>query len=225
MGESVPRPAQAMSGRRRWVEQGDPKSDSAGDARRNEIIEATWRAIATIGLEKTTIRRIADDVKCTTGLVTHYFASKDDILLAALKKITVTGDIRMREAASGLAGLARLRSLVLSVLPLDEARVLEWRVWLAFWGRAYSTPRLRKEQQARYRAWRQSLQRAVEDAISLGELSSTTNVDDETTHLVGLIVGLSVNAVVSGNNREGDSAIAVLDGHLTRLAAMPEVST
>jgi AcrR family transcriptional regulator len=214
-----------MSARRRWVEQGDAELDSAGDARRKEIIDATWRAIATIGLEKTTLRRIADDVNCTTGLVTHYFASKDDLLLAALKKITLTGDKRMREAASGLVGLARLRGLVLSVLPLDEARVLEWRVWLAFWGRAYSTPRLRKEQQARYRAWRQSIQRAVEDAISLGELPSATRAEEETTYLVALIVGLSVNAVVGGNQRESESASAILDRHIARLATAPQVSS
>jgi AcrR family transcriptional regulator len=214
-----------MSARRRWVEQGDPNLDSAGDARRNEIIEATWRAIATIGLEKTTMRRIADDVNCTTGLVTHYFASKDDLLLAALKKITLTGDKRMRQAASGLVGLARLRGLVLSVLPLDEARVLEWRVWLAFWGRAYSTPRLRKEQQARYRAWRQSIQRAVEDAVSLGELPASTRAEEETTYLVALIVGLSVNAVVGGNQRESESASTILDRHIARLATAPQVSS
>jgi AcrR family transcriptional regulator len=170
------------------------------------------------------MRRIADDVNCTTGLVTHYFASKDDLLLAALKKITLTGDKRMRDAASGLVGLARLRGLALSVLPLDEARVLEWRVWLAFWGRAYSTPRLRKEQQARYRAWRQSVQRAVEDAVSLRQLPSSTRAEEETTYLVALIVGLSVNAVVSGNHRESESASAILDRHIGRLGAAPEVS-
>jgi hypothetical protein len=65
----------------------------------------------------------------------------------------------------------------------------------------------------------------VEDAVSLGELPSATRAEEETTYLVALIVGLSVNAVVGGNQRESESASAILDRHIARLATAPQVSS
>jgi AcrR family transcriptional regulator len=205
------------SNRRRWVGTGDAKVDALGDGRRNEIVDATWRLIATIGLDKTTMRRIADDVNCTTGLVTHYFASKDDVLLAALQKVMSNSTARQREARRETAGIGRLRALVLASLPLDEARLLEWRVWMAFWARAYASPRLHKEQQTYYRRWRQAVQREVKEAERVGALPGSAGAEIETTHLVGLILGLSIDAVLGAGAPDVDAIVDVVDRHLARL--------
>src|SRR5580692_1468139 len=57
------------------------------DARRAELVDAAWRVIAAEGLEAATMRRIAQAAGCTTGRVTHYFYSKDDMLVAALREV------------------------------------------------------------------------------------------------------------------------------------------
>ncbi len=57
------------------------------DARRAAIVEAALRVIAGAGLENATVRRIAHEAVSTTGLVTHYFANKDEILIAALRHV------------------------------------------------------------------------------------------------------------------------------------------
>jgi AcrR family transcriptional regulator len=192
-----------------------------GDGRRAEIVEATWRLIATIGLDKTTMRRIADDVNCTTGLVTHYFASKDDLLLAALEGVMARSDARMREALREHEGLARLRALVLAALPLDEARVLEWRVWMAFWARAYSTPALRSLQHMRYRRWRKTIRRAVEEAEEPGDVPGAAGVEEETLELTALILGLSIDTIISGAKPQPTAMVAAVDRHLARRSARP----
>ena len=187
------------------------------DGRRNEIVEATWHLIGTIGLEKTTMRRIADHVDCTTGLVTHYFASKDDILLAAIQQMMDKSRARMQDATKDVEGLVRLRGLVLAALPLDDERLLEWRVWLAFWGRAFPAPRLRQEQQLRFSHWRNAIRRAIDDAVTLGDISPTLSAEIETNSLVATIVGLSVETIVAGNRIDSDAMIAVIDRHLAGL--------
>jgi AcrR family transcriptional regulator len=206
----------AMTGRRRWVKRGDD-ADVVGDGRRAEIVEATWQLIGTIGLEKTTMRRIADQVNCTTGLVTHYFASKDDVLLSAIRQMMDKSRARMLAATQNLGGVARLRNLVLAALPLDDQRLLEWRVWMAFWGRAYPAPRLRKEQQLRFSHWRKAIRGALDDAISLGELPRSLSVDTEAKGLVAMIVGLSVETIVSGDRVDADAMVAVIERHLSSL--------
>jgi AcrR family transcriptional regulator len=208
--------------RRRWVETGNREADALGDGRRAEIVEATWRLIATIGLDKTTMRRIADDVNCTTGLVTHYFVSKDDLLMAALEGVMARSDQRLRAARGQAAGMARLRAMILAALPLDEARLLEWRVWMAFWARAYSTPDLRTFQHSRYRRWRQAIRRAVQDARSSGDLPRSVSIEDEALHLVALILGLSVDTLISGAKPDPVAMVAAVDRHLAHLAIPPD---
>ena len=50
------------------------------EVRRQELVEAAWRVINRIGLERTTIREIATESGCSTGALAHYFRTKDDIL-------------------------------------------------------------------------------------------------------------------------------------------------
>jgi AcrR family transcriptional regulator len=41
--------------------------------RRLDVSEAAWRVIAREGLDRTSLRAIAQELGCTTGVVTHYF--------------------------------------------------------------------------------------------------------------------------------------------------------
>ena len=54
------------------------------DARRDEILAATWRVIARDGIARATIRAIAREADCSRGILAHYFDDKADILGSAL---------------------------------------------------------------------------------------------------------------------------------------------
>ena len=54
------------------------------DARRDEILSATWRVIARDGIARATIRSIAREAGCSRGILAHYFDDKADILGSAL---------------------------------------------------------------------------------------------------------------------------------------------
>ena len=205
-----------MSGRRRWIERSNEESDALGDAQRARIVDATWQLIATIGLERTTMRRIAEHASCTTGLVTHYFASKDDVLLAALQRVTDLSDQRIR-AQAGTLGIARLRHLAEAMLPIDEPRTLEWQVWLAFWGRAYSDATLMAGQRRRYERWRRAIARAMSEATDNGEITSNFTAEAEVTRFVGLLIGLSVDAINLGTAGHEGTLLQVVEHHLATL--------
>src|SRR5438067_5665059 len=115
--------------------------------RRAELVDAAWRVIAGEGLEAATMRRIAEAAGCTTGRVTHYFDAKDDVLVAALREVHRRAAERMRRHIREADAATALLEVVLEALPMDEDRQLEWKVWLAFWGRAVADERLRHEQE------------------------------------------------------------------------------
>lgn len=108
-------------------------------AQRQSLASAAIAVIDDVGIEGARLRDVAKAARVTTGAVTHYFDGKDALLEAALAEVAR----RIRERLDGPAD-SRETSLdqAAAFLPLDEARRGEWRVWLAFWGRAIAEPRL-----------------------------------------------------------------------------------
>jgi TetR/AcrR family transcriptional regulator, transcriptional repressor of bet genes len=162
-------------------------------ARRAELVDAAWRVIAADGLEAATVRRIAEAAGCTTGRVTHYFDAKDDVLVTALREVHKRAGQRMIRHIDGADIATVLYQVILDALPMDEERQLEWKVWLAFWGRAAADDRLHREQQQRYAEWRGVL----------GKLIRRARPDDSAVErrtavdlIAGAIDGLGIQATL-----------------------------
>jgi hypothetical protein len=94
------------------------------------------------------------------------------------------------------SGLEALRAVLAEALPLDEERVLEWRVWLAFWGSAATSTSLQAEQHQRYREWRGLLTRILAAAQRDGQLSASIGLDRLVDQIVALVDGLGLQGVL-----------------------------
>jgi TetR/AcrR family transcriptional repressor of bet genes len=160
--------------------------------RRRELVAATWTVVAAEGIEAATVRRIAEEAGCTTGRITHYFADKEEVLVAALRQVHRAAGKRMLAAIGPRSGLAALRAVLAEALPLDEERILEWRVWLAFWGSAATSTRLQAEQHERYREWRALLKRVLATA----QLPASIDLDRLTDQIVALVDGFGLQGVL-----------------------------
>ncbi|MEM6501847.1 MAG: TetR/AcrR family transcriptional regulator [Cyanobacteria bacterium P01_C01_bin.89] len=98
--------------------------------------EAAWRVIAREGLDRASMRAIAQEMDCTTGVVTHYFRNKQELILFALHQVTERLRGQMDVAITNLSGVDRLVAMLLSFLPLDQTRQEILQVWVAFLGYA-----------------------------------------------------------------------------------------
>ncbi|MDA0564446.1 TetR family transcriptional regulator [Streptomonospora sp. S1-112] len=83
-----------------------------GLRRRAEIIEATLRVVRRDGAAGVTHRTVAREAGIPTSLTTYYFATLDDLLVAALSSVADTYTARIRAIADAggdiLRGLAEL---------------------------------------------------------------------------------------------------------------------
>jgi AcrR family transcriptional regulator len=110
--------------------------------RRDEIAQAACQVVADYGFEKATVARIARAAGYTTGMVAHYFDSKQEIIFAALRLMLSRIEQRlMRERVSGEADLLAVLS---EALPLDAPRFTECAFWMAFWGQVSADPKLKR---------------------------------------------------------------------------------
>lgn len=110
--------------------------------RREELVAAMFDLVAERGLDALSVREVARACGVSIGTVQHYFATKDDMLVAAYAGVVVR--VRARIAAVGLGDDVRqnLARVLTELLPLDQERRAEARVQLAFSARAAVTPGL-----------------------------------------------------------------------------------
>ena len=112
------------------------------ERRRDEIALVACRVLAGYGFDQATIVRIAREAGYTTGMVAHYFDTKQDIIVAALRLILRRIEERLTAGAD--AERPDLLALLTEALPVDEKRYIECAVWMAFWGQVSADRRLKR---------------------------------------------------------------------------------
>jgi AcrR family transcriptional regulator len=162
------------------------------EARKDEILQATWQVIARDGLSRTTVRAIAREADCSLGILSHYFDDKMDILASALLLCHRRVRERTEKKVVGLNGMSALRIAMLEALPLDAERQLEARIEVSFWGRILSDARLSELGQLEVNLLASRLRGHLNEARAAGELREDLNLDLATQELLVLIDGVSV---------------------------------
>ncbi len=128
-----------------------PKKVNIAEQRR-VIADAAISVINHAGMEGARLRDVAQAANVTTGAVTHYFDGKDAVLEGTLEEIVrrtlerIGKPVAPEAAGSVDAFIGRAGKY----LPIDETSRAEWRVWLAFWGRAIADDRLRSIHRQHY---------------------------------------------------------------------------
>lgn len=187
------------------------------DLRRGDIAEATWRVVANKGLDAATVREIASEAGCSTGVLAHYFRDKGELLLYALRLAWDRTARRMEKRSGNRPARDALRSVLLEALPLDDDGRAEWRVWLSFWGRAGSDAALAAEQKARYALWRRLVQNLILACQLEGSVGPDMDVDEATESIVALLDGIGIQATLEPDRLRPERQIALVDGYLSRI--------
>jgi TetR/AcrR family transcriptional repressor of bet genes len=183
------------------------------DKRRDEIAQAACQVVADYGFERATVARIARAAGYTTGMVAHYFDSKQDIILAALRLMLMRIEQRLtreRDEASLLAVLSE-------ALALDAPRFTECAFWMAFWGQVSADPQLKRLNAWVHRAYARLFARCLKERWP--EWSSWPEPVREQVlgSVMTFINGLTASAVSSPRDWPASRQIAQLRLQLTLL--------
>ena len=193
--------------------------------RRRLIAEALWRVTVRQGLEEVSLRHVATEAGVSMGLVQHYFAGKDEMLLFALD--TLNQHVSQRVAAR-VAALpdpneprALVRAVLLEMLPLDPGRRDDAVVGFAFLAQAAVRPAIANTLQASFAQLQDFVAGEIHRAQEAGETQAGLDPERETLTLLALLDGLTVQVLAGQGSPE--AALAVLEYHLDHL--FPAAST
>ncbi len=183
------------------------------DERRRHIALSACRALARRGVERTTMADIAREANVTTGMITHYFANKRDIIAAALRLVFERTEARIE--ALILDGEDRLYSILRETLPIDAARRDECAVWVSFWGKVTNDAKLAAVNRTLHDDAIELYGRAIRAAWPASTTWDNAVFDSVHTSVLSFLNGLTASAVTSPQDWPADRQLQALRLHLS----------
>ncbi len=180
------------------------------EERREQIAEAVWRVIEREGLEGASLRDIAREAGHTTGVLSHYFRDKRELLAFAFELVVDRSAERISRSAREEGMFEALAEL----LPLDEERRREATVWLVLVAASLSDPGLAEELRQRYEQARGAMMPIFREALKKARGAKPEDVGDE---LLAVVDGITVDALTDPERYPPPRQLALLRRALTRL--------
>ena len=180
------------------------------EQRRALLAEALWRIAEREGLAAATVRHVAAEAGVSVGMVQHYFATKDEMLLFALRWVGEEFGARLRAKIGALPEprdpFEVLRITLTERLPTTPRRRTYVQALIVWLGHAMDNPAMTEYLVAGTRVLRDHL------AAQVRLLATDVDADLAAEGLLAFIDGLSSH--VLQNLHTPDHAVAILTDHL-----------
>lgn len=182
------------------------------DEKREAIARIAADLIAARGLDAATIRQVAAAAGYSTTVVTHYFANKRAMLLAAYRNAAESTQRRIDALAAdgGSDPLSRLEIL----LPIDEEGRRAWRIYLQYWPLADHDAELGAEQ----RWWSANGTALIRTAL-LQACPEIHDADGKATSALSALLGIAIQATFDPAGWPAERQRAIWQGHCRLLLA------
>ncbi len=166
------------------------------DKRREIFAAAALRVIMREGIAGLTVREVAKEAGFTTGALTHYFQSKDQLLIQASELSSRLVRDRMERAGKVRPALEAVRRVVALALPLTKETRGYWRIWVGYWERSSYDAEVARVMGLRYDEWRDRLAAILARAQAEGEVAPDVEVQHAAQSLVAPIDGIGVQVLL-----------------------------
>jgi len=196
-----------------------PRGRTKGDheAKRAEIAEAACQVILRLGIAQTSLSEISREMGYTTGILRHYFADKEELLLYAKNLFFDRSFERARAAAIRHDGIEKLRAMAISLLPTDTESVDRYRLLATFNGHAIGNSRLMKLQQKRnVRHWH-VFEEVITALIESGDLPAQLNPRLEACGILAMIDGLADQVIMEPGAWSTNELVPLLSRYIESL--------
>jgi TetR/AcrR family transcriptional repressor of bet genes len=168
------------------------------EATKMRIVKATWDVITTKGIQSVSMRRVASAAGCTSGLITHHFSDKDELVTYAYEVVL---DKMIADAALRVSEEHNVRDKLWAAVEAIEPSTPHMKqltiVLLNFWAQAAFNPTFAARCRQDYKRWRTLITRTIREGITAGELRRDTDIQALTDTITLLSDGLSVGMTLT----------------------------
>ncbi|MEW2437664.1 TetR/AcrR family transcriptional regulator [Streptomyces caniferus] len=196
------------------------------EARRRDVVDALFRIVVRDGIQRASLRTVADEAGLNIGSVRHYFAGQEELMRFAMRSMLDRVGARLQhriDALGDLSGLAapQIRrcavELLSELLPLDDSRRAEVTVLVDFSTAARTHPALDDLARETATGTRTLVRRILARLDTAGGLRPGLALDTETERLTSLLDGLAFTAVLRSDVLDARTCATVLRAHIDDL--------
>lgn len=190
----------------------------APNDRKDALIEATLKCLATDGFEGLSTRKISAEAGVAIGLINHHFASKEDLVAQAYEHLTLShlDIVKAAVAAADTDARSQLSAYLRAMLtpPVVDPGAL--RAWVVFWAmmeRGNALGAVFDRTYADYRSFLEDILRrlAVSSGIPLLDLKLTA------IGLLALLDGLWIVGGLDPDSCSSEEAIRLAEAWVDAL--------
>ena len=175
------------------------------------------RLIARDGFEAMTMRAVASEAGLSYGSLFHYFDSKDDLLLHAVRYSMREQTRRANAYSSRFRGLKALEQLVSDDVLSNESTRDDWLLWLAFLYRAALQERFAAMHEELIDGWLERFRTLLAEARDRGEIRADVDVELEAVSLWVFSAGLGQQGLLHPGQVPASRQKRLIRAYLDRL--------
>jgi TetR/AcrR family transcriptional repressor of bet genes len=176
--------------------------------RKDALVKATIVEIGRVGSLDVTVSQIARRAGMSPALAHHYFGSKEEMFLAAMRHVLTLYGAEVRGALAAAEGAeGRLRAVLRASFSPGNFRREAVGAWLNFWVLAQSQPQARRLLAVYQRRLRSNLLSALRPLAG-------DRTEEVASGLGALIDGLYLREVLKTGAPDGAAAVSVALAYL-----------
>ena len=187
------------------------------DVQREKFVKAAMSLIARHGLEGVTMRAVAAEAGLSYGSLFHYFDSKDDLLMHAVRHSMSMQTKRVNEYASQYSGLKALEHLLCDDAIINESSRDAWMVWLTFLYTAALQQSFAEMHAELIDGWLARITRLLEDAQQVGEMRRDLDVEFEAMAVWAYSAGIGQLGLLHPDSLPAGLKKKLICGYLDKL--------
>ena len=164
--------------------------------RKELIIHAAWRLVATGGLAAVTIRSIAKEIASTTGIVVHYFATKEEVVEEMIDRLYSRLRATYNLALKNASAEDRLEKMLLATLPTKPKTAFGWKLSVALQGEVLRSKRIASLHNVHYQQFESDVCAELRRLQDAGKLSGDADLKMICSQLLVAIDGIGTQFVL-----------------------------
>tara|TARA_B100001063_G_scaffold70219_1_gene64268 strand:+ start:3437 stop:4093 length:657 start_codon:yes stop_codon:yes gene_type:complete len=175
--------------------------------RKQELIDAAIRSIENHGFQGSTIMTISREASMSAGIISHYFGSKQGLILASIRHLLEQlkqGLLkRVAECEQELTPELRLHMIVETNFSYFQQSISITRTWLCFWAQALHDPELARLQSVNSKRLQRNLLYSYKQVIS-DEKQALTAANMTAAMIDGFWLRSSLSQASSDSSKSND---------------------
>lgn len=181
------------------------------ETRREQLVKAALNIISTRGFSYATIREVAKEAGCSTGTLSYYVSSREELLMMVADYEAEQSRKQIVTLEKVYKGLTALRQIVRNVLPLDQTRDFRWKFWFNAWEEISKCEAGRKWLENRQTESVSRYRKHIQTAQKMGEVPASVNAALAAGSLVALIDGIGVQVFIGRQNLSGKKQLELFE--------------